>query len=416
MVSNQLVTRSLGITSGFAAGLALLLAGGCRTLAEPSAPAAAPPAPLVRSSVPVQEENAVEAALARMPPPGTAPAPAAAAAPAPVLNPTAPASYVVKRGDTLWDISAMFLRDPWLWPEIWHVNPAVANPHLIYPGDTLKLVYGTAGSGNGMPEIQLIPGDAVRVSPMVRSRPLDGAIATIPYQAIAAFLGRPGLLSEEEVARAPKIAAVRDNHLVGSLGNSVYVKGMKSYAPGRYSIVRVGEQLKDPETGSVLGYIASYAASASVDTTGDPLTKAVLVDSVREAVEGDVVFAAEVQAPGNDIVPRAPPPNFSGQIMAVVDGVTQIGQYNIVAVNRGTKQGLEVGHVLAIDQKGAVVADGSCKTIGNTFGKKSCHANIKLPDERAGTLLIFKTYERMSYALVIETVVPVRVADVVRTP
>jgi hypothetical protein len=323
---------------------------------------------------------------------------------------------VVRRGDTLWGISAMFLRDPWLWPEIWHVNPAVANPHLIYPGDTLKLVYGTGGTGVGTPEIQLIRGDVVRVSPLVRSKVLDEAIATLPYEAIAAFLGRPSLLSIEEVARAPKIAAVRDNHLVGSLGNSVYVKGMKSYAPGRYSIVRVGDQLKDPENGRVLGYIASYAASASVDTTSDQVTKAVLTDSVRETVEGDLLFASEVRAPGSDIIPHAPPSNFSGQIIAVVDGVTQIGQYNIVAINRGTKQGLETGHVLAIDQKGAVVPDGSCRTFGKTFGKTSCGNNIKLPDERAGTLLIFKTYENMSYALVVETLVPVRVADVVRTP
>ncbi|HTQ36229.1 MAG TPA: LysM domain-containing protein, partial [Steroidobacteraceae bacterium] len=137
----------------------------------------------------------MDTALAREPAqPAAAPAPVAV--PAPALNPNAPQSYVVKRGDTLWGISSMFLRDPWLWPEIWQVNPEVANPHLIYPGDTLKLVYGTAGR----PEIQLVPGNAVRVSPLVRSSPLEGPIETIPYKAIASFLGRPSMLSAQEVA------------------------------------------------------------------------------------------------------------------------------------------------------------------------------------------------------------------------
>ncbi len=252
----------------------------------------------------------------------------------------------------------------------------------------------------------------MRVSPLVRGNTLDGAIPTIPYAAIASFLGRPSLLSEEDVARAPKVAVVRDGHLLGSVGDYVYVKGMKGHGPGNYSIVRVGDVLKDPETGRSLGYMASYAASARFDTAQDGLSKALLVESLRETATGDVLFAEEVLPPASDIVPHAPPANFSGQIMAVVDGVTQIGQYNVVAVNRGTKQGLEVGHVLAIDQKGEVVPDGSCKT----FGRTSCGGSVRLPDERAGTLLIFKTYDHMSYALVVETLVPVRVADVVRTP
>ncbi len=414
MVSNQIVARTLSIAPGLVAGLALLLVAACQPLETPSAPVAVPVAS-TSGSTPVQEQSAVDAALARAPAADSSnsmPAPAPVAAPSPVLNPNAPSSYVVKRGDTLWGISAMFLRDPWLWPEIWQVNPEVANPHLIYPGDTLKLVYGNGGSAGGAPEIQLVPGNAVRVSPLMRDTALDGPIATIPYAAIASFLGRPSLLSDEEVQRAPRIAAVRGNQLLGSAGDYVYVKGMKSHGPGRYTVVRVGDALKDPETGRVLGFMGSYAASARIDTADDQLSKALLVESAREALAGDVLFAEEVQVPGNDIVPHAPPANFSGQIMAVVDGVTQIGQYDVVAVNRGTLQGLQVGHVLAIDQKGEVVPDGSCKT----FGGASCSGTVKLPDERAGTLLVFKTYEHMSYALVVETVVPVRVADIVRAP
>lgn len=408
MVSNQVVTVKLSAMPWVMTGLALLVTAGCQSVPpEPSAPMAAPAAVAISSPAPAAQQNAVDAALARAATQPTA-SPPPVASPAPVVNANAPQTYVVKRGDTLWDISAMFLRDPWLWPEIWYVNPEVRNPHLIYPGDTLKLVYGT----DGKPEIHLVTGNVVRVSPLVRSSALDGPIATIPYEAIVAFLGKPSLLSQQEVELAPKIAVVRDNHLVASLSDTVYVKGMQGHGPGRYSIVRVGDQLKDPETGLVLGYMGSYAASARIDQADDQLSKALLVESSREAVAGDVLFAEDVMAPATAIVPHAPPAGFSGQIMAVVDGVSQIGQFHVVAINRGTQQGLEVGHVLAIDQKGAVVPDGSCKT----FGRTSCGTTVQLPDERAGTLLIFKTYGAMSYALVVETTVPVRVADQVRTP
>jgi LysM repeat protein len=407
MVSNQAVMHKPRTTLGLVTSFAVLLAAGCQSLPEPSSP---PPQPVAvaSSSAPPQQDSAVDAALARdaQQPAATVAAPVQQSGP--VLNANAPQSYVVQRGDTLWDISAKFLRDPWLWPEIWHVNPDIANPHLIYPGDTLKLVYGSAGR----PEIQLIPGNAVRVSPLVRTSALEGPIATIPYRAIASFLGRPSLLSKEDLESAPKIAVVRDNHLVASLSDSVYVKNMQEHGPGRYSIVRVGEELKDPETGRVMGYMGTYAASVRFDQVSDQVSKGLLVESTREAVAGDPLFAEDVQVPSSDIIPHAPPADFTGQIMAVVDGVSQIGQYHVVAVNRGSQQGLEVGHVLAIDQKGEVVPDGSCKT----FGRTSCRGTVTLPSERAGTLLIFKTYDNMSYGLVVETTVPVRVADHVRTP
>lgn len=406
MVSNQVVTGKHLVLPWLASGLAMLAVGGCKTVPEAAPVEAASSSMPVPAATPAVEQTAIEAALAREP---MMPATAPVAPAGPVLNANAPQSYVVKRGDTLWDISAMFLRDPWLWPEIWHVNPDVQNPHLIYPGDTLQLVYGS----NGSPEIHLVAGNAVRVSPLVRSSTMDGPIATIPYSDIAAFLGKPSMLSQEAVEGAPRIAAVRDNHLVASLNDTVFVKGMKGHGPGRYSIIRVGDQLKDPETGEVLGYMGNFAASARIDQADDRLSKALLVESTREAVAGDLLFAEDVMAPASAIVPHAAPANVKGQIVAVVDGVTQIGQYDVVAINRGSRHGLEVGHVMAIDQKGALVADGSCKT----FGRTSCGRDkVQLPDERAGTMLIFKTYDAMSYGLVVDTLVPVRVADQVRAP
>jgi hypothetical protein len=405
MVSNQAVTRRKSAVAVLVAGLlgASLLAG-CQSAPVQSESSA--PASLARTTDAPAQENAIEAALAHE---GTAPAEAAApASPGPVMNPNAPLSYTVKRGDTLWDISAMFLRDPWLWPEIWHVNPSVANPHLIYPGDVLTLAYGA----DGRPQISLARGDAVRVSPLVRSNALDGPIATIPYEAIASFLGRPSIVSKEELQHTARVAGLRGEHLVASLGHDVYVKGLEDKGPGRYAIVRVGDEIKDPETGKALGYLGTYSASARVDNVAK-LSKGELIESVRETLAGDLVFSEDLLSASTDIVPHAPPANLDGQIIAVVDGVALIGQYQVVAVNRGAKHGLETGHVLAIDQKGEVVMDGGCKRTAMSWcvGK-----SIQLPDERAGTMLVFKTYDAMSYALIVSTTVPVRVADRVRTP
>jgi LysM repeat protein len=402
---NTFVGRKLLATS---ATFALLLAGGCQLLPghreKPVATAA--PAAAAAPAPEVVQDNAIEVALANAPAESTAQEPAAAAAPA--INQGAPLSYTVKRGDTLWDISAMYLRDPWLWPEIWHVNPNVQNPHLIYPGDVLTLAY----DANGRPQVMVTQGSALRVSPLVRSQALDGPIATIPFDAIAAFLGKPSILSKDDLQNAPHVAALRDGHVVAGAGNDVYVKGLKDMGPGRYSMVKVGEPLKDPESGKVLGYMGTYTGAVRVDSVGK-VSRGAITDSARETTAGDLLFAVDNQTVSKDIVPRAPPAGVNGQIMAVVDGTSMIGQYHVVAVNRGSKDGLETGHVLAIDQKGEVIADQACKRsmLSWCMGKK-----LQLPDERAGTLLVFKTYDRMSYGLIVSTTVPVRVADRVRTP
>ncbi len=411
MVSNQAVRRFRGRVAGLLGGLSVLvLTSGCQLLSRgPAAPepVAAPPAPPAPIAV-TAPQNAVEAAIARA---GSEPQTVVTVVPAaaPVMNPTAPLSYTVKRGDTLWDISAMFLRDPWSWPEIWHVNPNVQNPHLIYPGDVLTLAHGA----NGEPQVTLTRGgDVLRVQPLVRSTPLEGPIATIPFDAIKAFLGKPGIISKDDLKHAPRVAGLRDRHMVAGAGHEFYVKGMQAYGPGRYSVVRVGEELKDPESGKVLGYMGTFTGAARIDQIAD-LSKALLVDSARETTSGDLLFAEEALTVSSDILPRSPPAGVDGQIMAVVDGVALIGSYQVVAINRGSRHGLEAGHVLSIDQNGEVVADGSCRrSLLSWCGGKT----ITLPSERAGSLLVFKTYEQMSYGLVLDATVPVRVTDRVRTP
>jgi hypothetical protein len=155
-----------------------------------------------------------------------------------------------------------------------------------------------------------------------------------------------------------------------------------------------------------------YTASARVDRISD-LSKAQLIDSARETTSGDLLFAEEAQTFGADLLPHSPPAGVDGEIIAVVDGLAMIGTYQVVAINRGSSHGLEAGHVLAIDGNGEVVADGSCKQSRWSFcGNKT----ITLPAERAGTLLVFKTYDKLSYALIVDATVPIRVTDRVRTP
>ncbi|MCS6948422.1 MAG: LysM peptidoglycan-binding domain-containing protein, partial [Steroidobacteraceae bacterium] len=204
-------------------------------------------------SEPQDDVTATEAAVAAQP----------EDAPPPVVtrdavSPTAPLSYTVKPGDTLWDIANLFLRDPWLWPEIWQVNPQVQNPHLIYPGDVLALAYGADGS----PRIYLQQGGAARLEPRLRSAALDGAIATIPYAAIAAFLGRPTVLAKEQVSKAPRVLAFREGRMIGGTGYEAYVRDLTNRQLGqRYSIFRIGDPIVGPEDGATLGYMGIYAAT-----------------------------------------------------------------------------------------------------------------------------------------------------------
>ncbi len=320
-----------------------------------------------------------------------------------VMNTSHPDRYVVKRGDTLWDISAMFLRDPWYWPEIWQVNPQVENPHLIYPGDVLTLVYV-----DGKPQIRLERGTAEtggddRLSPRIRSEDLDAAITAIPLEVIAAFLSKGTVLERDEVDRLPYIVAIQDGHLIAGAGNNVYVRGKNIGEVGHgYSVLNIGEPLVDPDDGAVVGYEGIFVGEGLIERTGDPATLH-LVDTKREALEGDRLIEQNFDIP-LQFIPRAPDQDVSGKIIHVIDGLTIIGQYFIVVLNRGEQHGLEAGHVLRIWQSGEKHLD---RTSGN---------NVRLPDEPAGMLMIFKTYDRISYGLVLRATNEIHVFDKVKSP
>jgi len=317
------------------------------------------------------------------------------------LASNAPDEYVVKAGDTLWDISKVYLRDPWYWPEIWYVNPQVANPHLIYPGDVLKLVYI-----DGQPRLTIAEraeggAGTKRLSPQVRREELSRAITAIPHDVIAGFAGRPVLLDKDEVNKAPYVVAMRDDHVIAAIGNEVYARGIKNAElESRYSIIHVEGELVDPDTKKLLGYTGVYVGSGPVATQGDP-AKLVLTESTREVLQGDKLFPESVEA-GADFVPHSPEQDVDATVIAVKD-MTIMGQYNVVALNRGSKAGLEAGHVLAVEKAGDVVRDKYSKGgLNARTGSLKRGKNVQLPSERAGLVMIYKTYDRMSFALVME--------------
>jgi len=326
----------------------------------------------------------------------------------------APDQYVVKPGDTLWDISKVFLRDPWYWPEIWYLNPQVRNPHLIYPGDVLQLIYV-----DGQPRLTVAErgGDGTkRLSPQVRREPLSRAITAIPYEVIAGFAGRPVLLDKDQVRKAPYIVALRDDHMIGGAGTEIYARGLKNAAvDNRYNIVHVDGKLVDPDNNDLLGYTGIYVGSGPIAASGDP-AKLVLTNTAREALQGDKLFPESVEV-GADFVPHAPASDVQATVIAVKEA-TVMGQYHIVALNRGSQAGLEPGHVLSIDQRGRSVRDKFSRggLDANTGGSLGWGSKVQLPDERVGLVMVFNTTPRMSYALVMEASQEIRQGDYARNP
>lgn len=387
----------------------LAVLAGCQTERPVTAPVAvAVPESNAQGTVVGDDRTAMEAAVDAGP---------SAAAPLPdaqqtglALNPNAPDSYVVKKGDTLWAISKVFLRDPWFWPEIWQVNPQIQNPHLIYPGDTLRLVYI-----DGRPTIMLQRGDAARVVPRVRSQPFEAAITTIPYETVAAFMSKPTVLSKEQIKGAPYVLATRDLHVAMADGDTVYARGFNSPAElgTHFNIVHVGDALRDPDDNRVVGYDGVFTGAGRVTRGGDPTTL-IMTESARETVPGDKLFAGGVDVP-LDFIPSPPKVKTNGRIIAVSDGVSIIGQYEVVAINRGAVDGLAPGNVLAVYQAGDLIADTATKGFLNTMTRLGS-SKVRLPDERTGTFMVFKTFDHLSYGLIMEATNVIRVLDRVENP
>lgn len=346
----------------------------------------------------------------------TLPAQAVPSEPAPILKPGVPMKYVVKKGDTLWDIAAYFLRDPWLWPEIWFINGEIRNPHLIYPGDVLYLVWK-----DGKPQIHI-----EKLGPRVRSTPLDTAVPTIPLDIIAAFLKGPRLVDEDALENAPYVVDFQEEHLIGGPYDPFYVRYREADAGlEEYTVVRKKQAIRDPETNEKIGIEVIQVANAEKTQHGEEVSKFKPTTAYREINKGDWLLPVEeLQLENPYFTPHAPSTTIGGQIISVHDGNTQLGQYYVVTLNRGSSDGLEVGHVLDVRRPSKLTEDPRpiYKRDGVPHGPGGANNNItggepiRLPEEISGQLMVFKTYDRISYGLVMTSIRHINVGDVIRSP
>ncbi len=327
------------------------------------------------------------------------------------LAANAPDSYTVKRGDTLWGISSMYLKSPWRWPELWGMNlEQIRNPHLIYPGQILHL---DKSDGRARLRVgqQVGPDGTVKLSPRVRSTGLgDGAIPSIPFHLIEPFLTEAVIFQTNELEAAPRIVGTQEARVVLGKGELAYVRG--EIAPQReFRIFREPKALRDPTTKEVLGYEATYVGAAEYIRQGETRNGA---DGKPEIVPATFqVTAAKLEAGVGDRLAPMPPREFSnyaphapqspieGQIVSIYGDALTAGQNQIVALNKGSTNGIERGHVLALWSTGERVID---KT-------DPARPTIKLPDERHGMLFVFRVFDRMSYALILSVKSPVKAGD-----
>ena len=313
-----------------------------------------------------------------------------------------PDRYVVKKGDTLWDIAGRFLRNPWNWPHIWYANPQIDNPHLIYPGDVLVLVYDEEGK----PRLKLERGlPVVKLSPKARVEPLRKAVPAIPLEAIGPFLTHPLMTEPGALDGAPYVMQGADEHVITGAGDRVYVRGIADSSVTEYSVVRPGRNYVDPDSGELLGQEALYIGTARLERAGDPASLR-LVSTQREVLVGDRLVPADPRGGEEAFQPHAPGETVNGRIIAVMEGVTQIGQHQVVVLSVGEAEGIQRGHVLAVYRAGAQVVDPVSEE----------RELVRLPDERAGEVMVFRTFDRVSYALVMRAERAMHLHDAVRNP
>lgn len=320
------------------------------------------------------------------------------------LRADAPRRYVVVPGDTLWGISGRYLHSPGQWPQLWRMNrEQVRNPHLIYPGEVLRLGYDRSGA----PYLSLEPrGTAreVKLSPRIRIEEQDRGIPSIPAGLIEPFLKRPLVIEETQFADAPHLVAGPDSRMIYSRGDRVYAAGVKE--KGVWQAYRKGPVLRDPETGETLGFEAIYGGDLVVDKLGDVQT--LHVTSSGEEIQ---VHDRLMQAPKQTFVnyaPHIPEQPIRGRILATSNGVAELGQYANVAINRGRRDGVEVGHVFGIFKQGGMVE------VGRT--ERDLPIMAPLPLEQVGELFVYRVFEKVAYALVMKSQRSINVGDVIAPP
>jgi hypothetical protein len=351
-----------------------------------------------------------------------------------------PDRHVVVKGDTLWGISGKFLKDPWQWPKVWKMNrDQIKNPHLIYPGDVIAL-----DMSSGSPQLRLLR-ETVTLEPGIREEALEkAAVPTISPYIIAPFLSQPLVIENGVLNDAPIIIGGQENRVVLSPGVKIYVDKIDEDKGTFWQVYRSGKELVDPITKEVLGTEAIYLGDAKVTNYGEPAS-AEIVRAKEEIFKGDKLVAATEESTAS-FIPRAPEEQIAGQILSIYSGVAEAGANAIVTLNRGSSDGLEEGHVLAIYREGKIIRN-SIPTKGEQpyhwektknppyrWGKPSNNNSsasdkkpegpvveldptlIKLPSERVGLLMIFRIFDRVSYGLIMQASEPVNVLDLVQTP
>ncbi|MFZ2540577.1 MAG: LysM peptidoglycan-binding domain-containing protein [Gallionella sp.] len=332
------------------------------------------------------------------------------------IRPDAPDRHVVVKGDTLWDISEKFFQDPWKWPYIWGLNKnTIKDPHWIYPGDVVLLDRdsGTLHIDQMAADDQVTAreprdalrssdaSDGVRLSPRIREDVSDhDAIPSIPFAAIAPFLSRPLVIEKGMLSSAPSLIGAREGRVILGAGDICFAKGLTSDLGNQWQIYRPGKKFIDPDSDEVLGIEAVYLGNAEVTNFAEISTVSI-THSIQEVYQGDRLVAPSAETAAT-YLPRAPENKISARVISVYGGVTQAGQNMIITLNKGAREGVEIGHVLALYHKGEIV-----KSAGDSY---------TLPDQRYGLAFVFRVFDKVSYALVMETKLPVQLLDIAQNP
>ncbi len=375
------------------------------------------------------------------------------------VNPSHPDSYIVQKGDTLWDISARFLKSPWVWPEVWHANPQIENPHLIYPGDEISLIYV-----EGQPRIQINRGHpTVKLSPKSRSVSHGSAIPTVPLALIEPFLQKLRIMDKEAIDLAPYIVSIEEGHLRGTTPVNVYVKGLQAKAGDLFAIVRPTNVYKEVPhrrfwheenqndtkvvasawdkrsvnippalsksfwksvmrfegKGKILGYEVQDIATAYVTRTGDKgITTLKVNGNIREAQEGDLIMPVNTDEFDAFFQPKAATINDDNiRIVALNNAIFRSGKWQIVALSRGMADGVNTGDVFEVFRPERRIRDNVMHPKGDakTFFQPG-KAMVTLPEEYLANIMVFKTFDHISYALIVEGNRPVKLYDLARLP
>ena len=345
-----------------------------------------------------------------------------AEAPPPAVKDTAPERYTVVKGDTLWGISGRYLQDPWRWPEIWQANQQISNPHLIYPGDQLVLCHIkdraviAVDQGHGCADIpgatgpsgnQNITGSGNNFSlhPQIRSTALELAIPAIPLQAVRSFLNDSRVVDYDVLKAAPYVLAVKDEHVVAGAGDKIYARGSFENSTNSYGIYRAGLRYMDPDTKEVLGYEATAIGNGKLVALEHGVATVDVVNTLAQEVRYlDKLLPKEERMVTAIFTPHNPAGVKPGRVIRVFDSISSAANLSVLVISRGEREGVRQGDTFALYQHGILVRDSSNDDV------------VRLPAQNEGLAMVFRTFEKVSYALVLRSTGVVHTGDEVRPP